>query len=177
MTEKPITVGQSKDDVISSDPACPAYELNFCHALTKLAHEDPSLGLRFKERTIAARRPIWRARDQVEGVPAICQGWAVTSLTLSDGRRQILSILLPGDLIAGQLILQPVCPVSVEAVSDLHYRSFNRDAVITALRRHPALIDMLSKIRNEETMHADHMAADLGQRNAAERIARLIVKL
>lgn len=110
-------------------------------------------------------------------VPAICQGWAASVLTLSDGRRQILSFLLPGDLVSAALVYDPVSPYSVEAITDVRYNGFDRAAFKAALADNPALIGLLSAFHGDESSHADQLAVDLGQRDAAERIARLIFNL
>ncbi len=110
-------------------------------------------------------------------VPVICQGWAATLLTLSDSRRQILSFLLPGDLVSAVLIFDPVCTYSVETITDVRYNGFDRAAIQATLNKTPGLIDTLLQIRNDETARADNLTVDLGQRAAAERIARLIINL
>ncbi len=156
---------------------CIGYELNLCRALRLLGPEGAPAGLPFREHKMPARRLIWRERETVETVPVVCDGWAATAVTLSDGRRQILSFVLPGEIVSAYLIVEPVITCSVEAVTNLRYRTFARADVKAALGQCPDLIAMLGNIRNEETMRADQLAVDLGQRDAAERIARLIVSL
>src|SRR5207245_2818701 len=46
------------------------------------------------------RQTIYRAGDLLDGVPVICDGWAARVIRLSDGRRQILSFVLPGSLVS-----------------------------------------------------------------------------
>ena len=160
---------------------CSDWDYNMCHAL-RHAHDidgeaiAPAV-IAFQSHNVAARRLIWREQDTVPIVPVICQGWAATLLTLSDSRRQILSFLLPGDLVSAILIFDPVCTYSVETITEVRYNGFDRAAIQATLNKTPGLIDTLLKIRNDETAHADHLTVDLGQRGAAERIARLIINL
>jgi CRP-like cAMP-binding protein len=162
---------------------CSAQEFNICRAL-RHAHNVDAAGtgaapdaIAVQSHHVAARRLIWRERDTVPTVPVICHGWAATVLTLSDSRRQILSFLLPGDLVSATLVFDPVCTYSVETITDVRYNGFDRAAVRAALAKSPALLDTLSQIRNDETASADRLSVDLGQRGAAERIARLILNL
>src|ERR1700744_584428 len=57
--------------------------------------------------TIPARRTICHQKESLENIPMICRGWASTSIVLSDGRRQILSFLLPGDFAASRALFEP----------------------------------------------------------------------
>lgn len=130
-----------------------------------------------EDNIVHARRTIWREGETVAGVPVICQGWAATAVAMSDGRRQILSFLLPGDLVSAVLIFQPVSQCSVEAITDVRYRSFARDELQTAVRRQPALFALISGMWSDEAARADRLAIDLGRRGAAERIAGLMLAL
>jgi CRP-like cAMP-binding protein len=130
-----------------------------------------------EDNVVQARRTIWREGDNIAGVPVICQGWAATAMAMSDGRRQILSFLLPGDLVSAVLIFQPLSQCSVEAITDVRYRSFPRDELQRAIQRQPALFALVSRMWSDEAMRADRLAIDLGRRGAAERIASLILAL
>lgn len=177
MTTKPRDMQPHKTDIPAPCGACPAFDNNVCDALTQVvaASDQPRLALH--DHTALARRTIWRESETIDGVPVVCQGWAATAVTLSDGRRQILSFLLPGDLVATVLIHEAVSPCSVEAITDVRYRTFPRAGVKAALNRQPDLFAAVSRIWSEETTRADRLAIDLGRRGAAERIANLILNL
>ena len=66
---------------------------------------------------------------------------------------------------------------TVEAITEVTYRKFNRSELRAFMFAHPDLMDVLSKMLVEERMEADQLALDLGRRPADERIARLILKL
>jgi CRP/FNR family transcriptional regulator len=125
----------------------------------------------------AARRNIRRGHDLHDAVPFICSGWAATVVALSDGRRQITSFLLPGDIISTTLLFdsQPHC--RIEAVTEVHWRTFNRIELQALLQKHPGLLDKLLKTWVDEKTRADGLIADLGRRTAEERIARMICNL
>jgi CRP/FNR family transcriptional regulator len=126
---------------------------------------------------IPARRTICHPKEWSDGIPVICQGWAASSITLLDGRRQILAFLLPGDLVSTAYLLEPMSGRTVEAVTDVTCRKFSRGELKSFLFKQPALLEKLSKAWVEERTQADQLALDLGRRTADERIARLILNL
>jgi CRP-like cAMP-binding protein len=129
------------------------------------------------EQSVPARRLIFRERDALDFVPLICRGWAACSVTLFDGRRQILSFLLPGDMAPTAMMFDPVAHVSIEAVTDVQFRAVQRAGLKAALLRDPGLFERFSSLWAAEKMQADQLAVDLGRRSADERIARLILGL
>lgn len=177
MTAKPHPVPDNKAPAPASCGACPAFDNNLCDALTRAAVAAAVPAKELHDQVGQARRTIWREGEALARVPVICQGWAATAKTLSDGRRQILSFLLPGDLVSAVLIFAPVSQCSIEAITDVRYRLFPREEIKTALSRRPDLFAAVSRIWSEETTRADRLAIDLGRRGAAERIASLILML
>lgn len=120
---------------------------------------------------------MWRAGEPLDRVPVICQGWAATAMTLWDGRRQILSFLLPGDMVSAASIFETANRCADEAVTDVRYRTFPRAGIIEALSRRPDLLATITRLWADETARADELAIDLGRRDAAERVASLILHL
>jgi CRP/FNR family transcriptional regulator, anaerobic regulatory protein len=129
------------------------------------------------EHVVPARRIISREHDLHDAVPIICAGWAASLVTLSDGSRQILAFLLPGNLISTALLFEPRSHCLVEAITEVRYRTFKRSELKEALLKHPDLFEKLSKAWVEEKARADQLIVDLGRRTADERIARLILNL
>jgi CRP/FNR family transcriptional regulator, anaerobic regulatory protein len=127
--------------------------------------------------SVPARRIICREQDLHDSVPIICSGWAASVIMLSDGSRQILSFLLPGDLVSTTLLFEPRSHCLVEAVTDVSYGSFKRSELKELLLRHPGLFERLSRAWIEEKDRADQLIVDLGRRTADERIARLMLSL
>jgi CRP/FNR family transcriptional regulator, anaerobic regulatory protein len=161
---------------------CPTPELATCAAVRDEAvagsgrHVLASLPMS-SVHTVPARRTIFHPKEWSESVPVICSGWSVSSIALPDGRRQILSFLLPGDAVSVAFLFGPLSGRHVEAVTDVTYRKFRRTDLRALLFENPDLFDRLSKAWLEEKMQADQLALDLGRRTAHERIARLILNL
>jgi CRP-like cAMP-binding protein len=159
---------------------CSAFDLNLHRPTADVGFEsgdDILNALEKMDYVVPARRIVCRSRDLYDVVPMMCEGWAASAITLSDGSRQILSFLLPGDLVSTTLLFDAASYCMVEAVTDVRYRTFKRADLKLALFQSPALFDRLSKSWVEEKKRSDQLAIDLGRRTADERIARLILGL
>jgi CRP/FNR family transcriptional regulator len=127
--------------------------------------------------TIPARRLILHPKEWSDFVPIICSGWAMSSVALPDGRRQIISFLLPGDIVSAGSLLAPMSGHTVEAITEVTYRKFRRDEIKELVFKRSDLLEKLFELWNEAKARADQLALDLGRRRADERIARLILRL
>lgn len=157
--------------------ACPAFHNQLCDSLTHIATEGEPQAHAPHDHSAPARRAVWREGETLDRVPILCQGWAATAITMSDGRRQILSFLLPGEMVSAVLIHDPVSKCSVEAITDVRFRLFPREAIKDALLSQPDLFAAVTQMWSDEATRADRLAIDLGRRGAAERIASLILNL
>ncbi len=129
-----------------------------------------------KHVSLAAGQSIVREADDAE-LCTLYSGWAFRFKTLSDGRRQILNFLLPGDLIGLQDQMSEVSPHGVEAVTDVQLCQFARDGLWELFRKHPALgYDITWLASHEETL-IDENLLSVGRRTALERIAVLLMHL
>ncbi len=127
--------------------------------------------------TAPARRIICREHDMKDLVPVMCRGWAASVMTLSDGSRQILSFLLPGDFVSTALLFTPKTGSLVETITEVACHMFNREALKAATLKQPGLLEKLAAAWAEERSRAEQLIVDLGRRTADERIARLILNL
>lgn len=160
--------------------ACAACDPNLCQATAEAAWALPPgtpIQLHQSAHTVPARRIIFREHDLNDAVPVICEGWAASVVMLSDGSRQILSLLLPGDLVSTALLFGPRPHCLVEAITEVRYRTFKRSELKEFLFKQPELCDKLLKAWLDEKNRSDQIIVDLGRRTAEERIARLILSL
>ena len=129
------------------------------------------------EKSTAARRLILRSDERISTVPVVCQGWAATAEYLRNGQRQILSFVLPGDLISAGLLFKDAPRHNVEAVTRVYYRDFDRAALREAMRARPDILEAFLASFANETERIAEMVVDLGRRSAQQRVARLILTL
>ncbi|WP_211856000.1 Crp/Fnr family transcriptional regulator [Plastoroseomonas hellenica] len=107
----------------------------------------------------------------------LLSGWAFRFMTLSDGRRQILNILLPGDLIGLQGELMAASTHGVETLTDVSLCVFARDSLWTFYRDHPSLALDVTWLAAHEERIVDEAVLSVGRRTALERIAALLVHI
>jgi CRP-like cAMP-binding protein len=154
---------------------CRFREANFCGTL--FGKHDDRDAITIKHRSAAARQNIYRAGEPTEGVLVICEGWAVRFVQLPNGKRQILSVVLPGDLVSATSIVERQFAFSVQAVTNVKYCYIPFAEVRKRIQTNPALLDFWLKLTSAEHRGTDKQLVDLGQRTAQERIAALVVRM
>jgi CRP-like cAMP-binding protein len=152
--------------------SCQLRTANFCGAL--FGRSGQPMSIRGKHREIAARQNIYRAGENSEGVLMICDGWAVRFMQLPTGKRQILAVLMPGDLVGATSLIDGQLGFSIQAVTDARYCYFPFGEVRARLRDNQSLFDLWLRLAAAEQRDADRRQVDLGQRTAHERIAALL---
>ncbi|MES2189433.1 MAG: Crp/Fnr family transcriptional regulator [Pseudomonadota bacterium] len=107
----------------------------------------------------------------------VYSGWAFRYKTLSDGRRQILNFLLPGDFIGLQQEFADSAVHGVEAITRVALCVFPRDGLLALFRDYPSLgFDVTWLAAREEGMVDDSLVS-AGRRTAAESVAMLLMHL
>lgn len=159
---------------------CLAHKAGWC--ATAMGNSNPrrtpvNHAVETSSRTMRDRQMIYDSREFSEYVIFICDGKAVSSVALPDGRRQIIEILLPGDMVFWTALLEPVPNRIIEAVEETTYRSLKRTEFRKLLFKLPDLFNMFIRLCAHEKTKSDQLALTLGRRNAQEKIARLIVNL
>ena len=119
---------------------------------------------------------IYRAGEPLDGILTICDGWAARVSHLPNGRRQILSFLLPGDFVSFVAMFTDVFEFFVEAVTPLRHCYYNGASIEARLAR-PNVFRAWVAALLQEKEQADQLVIDLGRRSAEARIARLFLSL
>ena len=157
--------------------------LGLCSVLTDAGWEQPYTGtgaqVAISQTKISffARRTIFHQNESPNGVPVICEGWAASTMKLSHGRRQVLSILLPGEMVTCRLLFERQIDFSIDAITNGSYRTFDLPPLRAAMSASPRIFDRFLSAYNEERNRADQLIADLGRRTATGRIARLLLDI
>ena len=104
-------------------------------------------------------------------------GWAFRYKSLADGRRQILNFLLPGDLVGLQASLLSASAHGIEALTDVELCTFPRKRIWDLFVKMPGLAYEVAWLGSREESLIDENLTSVGQRNASERIAALLISL
>ena len=153
--------------------ACVFRHVNFCGVLCRGG--DERLGPKWRHRTVPARQNIYRAGEPNEGLLVICEGWAVRFIQLPNGKRQIVSVVMPGDLVSSCLLFERQLEFSIQAVTKVRYCAIPTAEVRARICSDPELFDFWIRVAANEHRDADRRLVDLGQRPAQERVAALVV--
>jgi CRP-like cAMP-binding protein len=124
---------------------------------------------------IAAGALVIGEGETSDRIFTLLTGWAFRFKSLPDGRRQILNILLPGDIVGLQAELLDAMPHGVEALTDVSLCAFARDTVWSVFRVHPPLALDLTWLAAHEERLVDDAILSIGRRTALERVAALLV--
>ncbi|HEX4548146.1 Crp/Fnr family transcriptional regulator [Pseudomonas sp.] len=131
----------------------------------------------------AATRPVSRNREIIsagrkyDGVFVLIEGTAIRYRVLSDGRRQVLNIALPGDFIGFPASFFETAPYSIAALSDALVSRIPFASLFGLFQSHPRLAAALfCSFSCEAAMYAEHLI-DVGRRSALERVAHFLLEL
>ena len=126
---------------------------------------------------VRAGEPILQEKRAPSKLFTLYSGWAFRYKTLSDGRRQILNFLLPGDFIGLQGEFVDDSTHGVEALSDVCLCVFPQDRLWDVFHQQPKLGYDITWLCASEEQLVDENLMTVGRRNAAERIAMLLIHL
>lgn len=128
-------------------------------------------------RVFLARTTLHNDGDDEQLIATIYSGWAIRSRTLDDGRRQVLRVLLPGDLIGAEAIFSAPADSSVEAITDVVLCAFPSQNMRKLFAVDSEIAGRLAaKLHEEVATGFDHLV-NLGARSALERLAWFLLDL
>jgi CRP-like cAMP-binding protein len=119
---------------------------------------------------------VFRKDEAAEHVFAVCEGWALRFIELANGRRQNLSVLLPGDLCTSALFHEKF-HYSVEAATEVCITRFAGDDVKQQMLRDPKLLETVTKACAAEQRDVEERVVNLGRRTAEEHVCHLLLGL
>lgn len=148
-------------------------------AFRQLSREELEFMRRFKRGELVVQSGVTILQEDSASphLYTILEGWAFRHKELVDGRRQVLNFALPGDLVGLQLAIMNDMQHSVTALTRTRLCVFQRDKVWSVFKDHAALgFTMTWSAAREEQLIDGHLLS-VGQRNALERAAYLVLHL
>ena len=124
---------------------------------------------------IARNRTIRREGDAPQSVYLLLDGWALSSMTLADGGRQILKVHLPGDILGTPSMALDKAAETLTALTPVKLRSVSLSAFGSLFTRAPHMAAlMFLSVQQERVM--DRLCS-IGRTSAECRLAGFLVHL
>jgi CRP-like cAMP-binding protein len=130
-----------------------------------------------------SRRQIYRHRDIIaqgrsyQSVFILCSGFAWRYKILPDGKRQLLSFALPGDLIGFPASFFNNAVNATGSLTDVVVATVPFDALYNLFAKFPRIAIALYWMAAREAAIYGERIVDIGRRSAYERLAHLILEL
>jgi CRP-like cAMP-binding protein len=128
-------------------------------------------------RVFPMRSTILKEGDPETMVSQVVSGWASCRRTLPDGRTQLTSVLLPGDIIGVSSLIGGSRPESVEARTQMSVQSLSHVQVLRLAAEKPNVALWLLWHQSRENKRSDEWITVLSHGNAIEKIAFLLLDL
>jgi CRP-like cAMP-binding protein len=155
----------------------PDYPLHRPELYEALRHGDRLLAhaMAPDERSVRAGERIVQTEEDCPFVFRLRAGWLCRSRGLGDGRRQIITIFLPGDLCAVKALLFAEQPDAIEALTDVTMNAIAQDRLRLLAAEEPdvALRLMLQLAEDERRLHS--WVIGLGRGTADEKMAAMLL--
>jgi CRP-like cAMP-binding protein len=129
------------------------------------------------ERLVKKRKDLVVVGDEYRNLCFVKDGYAIRYKLLRSGKRQILNVILPGDVIGFPVSFFDRSIYSVVAVSDLTYNICPLDSYARLCYEQPQFGLALSWLAAyEAAIYAEHIV-DIGRRTPVERLAHFLLEL
>lgn len=130
-----------------------------------------------RQRSVAARRDVLAEGEVPRFVHFVLEGWGCRYRQMPDGRRQMLSLLLPGDLFDAHVEVLGRTDHAVGAITAMTLAEVVPEALGTLGHVHPAIARALWWNEHVAAGTQREWIASLGRRSARERIALLFCEV
>src|SRR5262249_50188162 len=129
------------------------------------------------ERLVKKRKDLVVVGDEYRNLCFVKDGYAIRYKLLRSGKRQILNVILPGDVIGFPVSFFDRSIYSVVAVSDLTYNLCPLASYARLCYEQPQFGLALSWLAaHEAAIYAEHIV-DLGRRTPMERLAHFLLEI
>jgi CRP-like cAMP-binding protein len=138
---------------------------------------DILLELQASPRVVQRHRDIITEGRSYGSIFIIIEGNAIRYRILHDGRRQIVNIVLPGDIVGALGYFMESSLYSTKALTEVSVAAVPFARLNALQDTHPRLVTKIFWwLSCESTIYAEHLV-DLGRRSALERVAHFLLEL
>ncbi|HVO16609.1 MAG TPA: Crp/Fnr family transcriptional regulator [Alphaproteobacteria bacterium] len=133
--------------------------------------------LQTESRSFDRHATLYGEGDRIELTYMVVDGWAMRYKSLSDGRRQILNFILPGDFIGIYGSLIDTADHSVDALTRMQTHVFAPQRILEVFGKCPRLGAAIAWTAGREEAILAEQVVRIGRRSAFERTAHLFLEL
>lgn len=130
-----------------------------------------------RRRKVAARTDLICEGDRPENLQVILSGWACRYKMLADGRRQIMSVLLPGDSCDLHVAILKEIDHCVGVLSPATIVDISRETITDVIARHPGATRALWWATLVDEAIEREWLVNMGQRTADHAMAHFFCEL
>jgi CRP-like cAMP-binding protein len=130
-----------------------------------------------KARRLPARQDLYVEGDAISPMRIILDGWACRYDQLADGRRQIVELFLPGDIMGQDCQFADRQDHSACSISTLSYALISRNELDAVVQQFPAIRQALLWDSSVAAAIHRQWIRSLGRLSATQRIAHLFCEL
>jgi CRP-like cAMP-binding protein len=148
-------------------------------AFTKLSADDREALTRVSQNTrhVDARRDLISEGDKPRYVHLVIDGWGARYKSLPDGKRQIVSIFLPGDFCDLNVYILKHMDHSIGAITRMKVAMITPEEMNALTSQRPRVTQALWWHELVSTAIQREWTLNLGQRSAYERLGHVLVEL
>ena len=148
-------------------------------AFTKLSTDDRAALAEISRnyRYIDARRDLISEGDKPRFVHLVLEGWACRYKTLPDGKRQIVSLFVPGDFCDVNVYILKQMDHSIGAITRVKVAMITPEEMNALTAENPRFTQALWWHELVAAAVQREWTVNIGQRSAYERLGRLLIEL
>ena len=129
------------------------------------------------ERTFEAGQEVYQGGDENKNLYVVKHGWAFSYTDLPDGRRQIVKIHHPGDIIGFPDVALKHSTTTLRTVDKVCLCPFPKSSLDEILRKSPKLSALLLSIALRDQVVLIDVLRAMGRMSAQERVSYMLLDL
>lgn len=126
---------------------------------------------------LKARNKIYTEDKINEHLFTVYHGWVILYKNLKDGKRQIIKVALPGDLIGFQSNLEAAMSYSAITLTDTVLCAFSRSNLVDLFHNNITVSKRLSELNARDMNLCQNRLLAIGQHTAVEGVAHFCAEL
>jgi CRP/FNR family transcriptional regulator len=128
-------------------------------------------------RTVQAGTDLIRQGEISKDVYVLVDGWAMLTILLEDGRRQIVEFCLPGAMFGFEPVADAPMPYSAQTITEATLCVLPERELMAFVGQRPEMAVALARTCGRHRMLDFQHLVNIGRRNARERVASLLLEL